>query len=104
MKLGHFCNASIHCSDKELNDYSSYYYEIKNNHSEECIVLKNREIYVKKDTIKDIFKNKIFSILNKENEYSRQNFKKLIADEYNKEKYNFQLTENKINNIISEWK
>ena len=68
VKLGQFCTISIHCSYKEVNDFSTYFYEIKINHSEEYIVFKNREINVKIDTINenDIFKNKIFVLLNKE--------------------------------------
>jgi hypothetical protein len=75
LKLGQFCTASIHCSYKKINDLISYIYEIKNNHSKECLVLKNRENSVKLDTINEheIFKNKIYALLNKENEYNRIN-------------------------------
>ena len=51
LKLGQFCKASFHCSYKKINDLSSYIYEIKNNRSEECVVLKNRENSVREDAL-----------------------------------------------------
>ena len=53
---------------------------------------KNRNKRIKIDYISDhnIFKKKIFEILNKEIDYNKQHFHKLIADEYNKQNYIFQ--------------
>lgn len=49
-----------------------------------------------------MFKQKVFELLNYVKEYNKQNYIKIIIEIYNKEKYNFELSKNKINK--AEWK
>ena len=76
------------------------------NHSNECIKLnlkKNIKINESIDEY-DEFVNKFNNIMNRSKEFNRSKYKEYFLKYYNKKKYKFEITDNKLTYIINKWK
>ena len=108
IKHNTFCNATIIYIMPNQKKKSGYLF--KREHSEECnnIFLGNNSFnYKEKENNK--FGKKIFieeceKIMNNSSIYDRTLFKNQFKDLYNNNKYNFEINNNLLSNIITKWK
>ena len=102
-KLDGFCCHSI---VKRIVNKENITYEMIRDHNEECkkfnIIHKNYE----DNTIHNYeeFVKQCRTFMDSSEFYNKKEFRVKLLDIYNKEKYNFKLKENTIDNIINNWK
>ena len=81
-------------------------YILKIDHSFECYDKNSKKSVNTYKTIKDYddFKSKCYDLMNKSSIYDRKIFKNGFRKIYNENNYNFPLQEDKLNNLIANWK
>ena len=108
IKNSTFCNATIIYILPNQNKKSGYFF--KKDHSEECKnITKDSNIYNKqyaenKKLNKKIFIEECEKIMNRSSIYDRTLFKEQFKDIYNQNKYDFEINNNLLSNIITKWK
>ena len=100
-KLGAFCNATI---IKSVENNTTKYI-LKKDHSDDCLNLKISKNVNINEAINDYdyFKNNCIKILENSNIYDRKTFREKFKEFYNKHKFKFEINDNKLNNIITNW-
>ena len=100
-KLGAFCNATI---KREVKNNEYFYYLIKE-HSKECLNLKigkNINVTASIDEY-ELFKNQCINFLEQSKIFDRKTFRDEFKKIYNSQQYRFDINDNKLNNIITNW-
>ena len=97
-----FCNAIL----KRKIGKNFYYYILEKNHTKSCQEL----VEIKKKLQTNLIGNyndyliKCYNYLDSSENYKKTEFKDVLQNIYNENKYNFRLKENTIKNIIGKWK
>ena len=93
-------------SYQKKNWKKNIYYILENTHSRECNDLYIVNIKNETNLIENYndFINKCFTYLDSTETYNKKEFSNKLQQIYNENKYNFQLKENTIKNIIGRWK
>ena len=101
--LNPFCTMKItYYPDKEPDDQ----YKISGEHSAECLELYNENKPIKNKILSDWnnFKSKCTEEFNKCDKYLRKDLIEIARNIYNNKEYSFKYTDNKIKNMIADWK
>ena len=101
MKLGAFCNSTIVCNIE--NNITSYI--LKNEHSDECLNIKLKNNLNINTSIEEYekYKQECIQIMDNAKIYDRKEFREKFKDLYNKNNYKFEISDIKLNNLITAW-
>ena len=91
---------------KKKENKKSIYYILEKNHSKECLELITTNIKFETNLIGTYndYINRCFKYFDSTEEYNKKEFKTVLQNIYNENKYSFKLKENTIKNIIGRWK